>query len=98
MLAVELASATGLKINRLDILIDAPPQHREVEFRVDIYSASERRYRSLREVSPIVDSMARTQFDDCVKKVRIYATEEIRNALPENFDLTPVIQKVLASR
>jgi len=96
LLADELASATGLKFNRLDILIDAPPQHREVEFRVDIYSATERRYRSLREVSPIVDSMARTQFDDCVKKVRIYATEEKRNALPENFDLTPMIQKVLA--
>ncbi len=94
-LAEELSREIGRKINRLDVLIDAPPQHREVEFRVDIYSASERRYRSLREVSPIVDSMARTQFDDCVKKVRIYATEDIRNALPENFDLTPCVHRVL---
>ncbi len=96
-LAAELAAYTNVPVHRLDVLIDAPPQHREVEFRVDIFSASERRYRSLREVSPIVDSMAKTQFDDCVKRVRIYATEEIRDALSENFDLTPLIEKVLAS-
>ena len=95
LLAKELAVGTGLDVNRLDILIDAPPQHREVEFRVDIYTASERCYRPLRELSPIVDSMARTQFDDCVKKVRIYVREELREALPKNFDLTPFVKCVL---
>ena len=95
LLAKELAVGTGLDVNRLDILIDAPPQHREVEFRVDIYTASERRYRPLRELSPIVDSMARTQFDDCVKKVRIYVREDLREALPKNFDLTPLVKFVL---
>lgn len=94
-LAREIAAITGRDVNRLDILIDAPPQHREVEFQVDIYSASEHQYRPLREVSPIVDSMARTQFDDCVKKVRIYGTEEVRDALPRNFDLTDLVQRVL---
>ena len=95
LLAKELAVRTGRDVNRLDILIDAPPQHREVEFRVDIYTASERRYRPLRELSPIVDSMARTQFDDCVKKVRIYVREDLREALPKNFDLTPLVKFVL---
>ena len=95
LLAKELAVRTGRDVNRLDILIDAPPQHREVEFRVDIYTASERRYRPLRELSPIVDSMARTQFDDCVKKVRIYVREDLREALPKNFDLTPLVKCVL---
>ncbi|MFM8727395.1 MAG: metal-dependent phosphohydrolase, partial [Planctomycetaceae bacterium] len=66
---------------RLDLLVDAPPQHREVEFRVDIFLPSEQRFRPLREVSPIVDSMARTQFDDCVKKVRLFATPELRDAI-----------------
>ena len=95
LLAKELAVRTGRDVNRLDILIDAPPQHREVEFRVDIYTASERRYRPLRELSPIVDSTARTQFDDCVKKVRIYVREDLREALPKNFDLTPLVKFVL---
>lgn len=94
-LAEELVRVTGLSVGRLDLLIDAPPQHREVEFRVDIYTASEKRYRPLREVSPIVDSMARTQFDDCVKKVRIYGHEDVRNALPDSFDLTPLVRRVL---
>ena len=94
-LSVAIGDAIGRKVDRLDVLIDAPPQHREVEFRVDIYSASERRYRPLRDVSPIVDSMARTQFDDCVKKVRIFARAEIRDALPEGFDLNTLVENVL---
>jgi len=94
-LAKELGHVAGLEIGRLDVLIDAPPQHREVEFNVQVYTASEKKYRPLRELSPIVDSMAKTQFDDCVKKVRIYGTEELRNALPENFDITTLMHKVL---
>jgi HD superfamily phosphohydrolase len=95
-LAAALASQIGVEVGRLDLLIDAPPQHREVEFKVDIYTNSEGRYRPLRELSPVVDSMARTQFDDCVKKVRVFGREELRNSLPERFDLTKLVQKVLS--
>jgi hypothetical protein len=80
-LAERLGAAVGYSVGRLDLLVDAPPQHREVEFRVDIFLPSEQRFRPLREVSPIVDSMARTQFDDCVKKVRLFATPELRDAI-----------------
>ncbi|MCA9063496.1 MAG: HD domain-containing protein [Planctomycetaceae bacterium] len=74
----------GLSLRRLDILIDAPPRHREVEFKVDIFVPTQQRYRSLREVSPIVDAMARTRFDDSVKKVRIFAEESAcRNLLQQ---------------
>jgi HD superfamily phosphohydrolase len=97
-LSREVAQRLGRTADRLDLLIDAPPQHREVEFRVDVYVASERRYRPLRELSPIVDSMARTQFDDCVKKVRIFAKEAIRDALPEDFPLDRLVENVLAQR
>lgn len=86
-LATVLARATGLNLNRLDVLIDAPPLHREVEFRVDIFSETDRRFRPLREVSPIVDAMARTQFDDCVKKVRIFGSLELRNAVGKSSQL-----------
>jgi len=95
-LSCEVARSLGRTADRLDLLIDAPPQHREVEFRVDVFVASERRYRPLRELSPIVDSMARTQFDDCVKKVRIFAKEELRDALPEDFELNALVENVLA--
>lgn len=95
-LADRLAAATGQPCGRLDVLVDAPPQHREVEFRVDVYSASERSYRPLRELSPIVDSMAKTQFDDCVKKVRIFATEPLRDALPKGLNISQIIADAIA--
>jgi HD superfamily phosphohydrolase len=81
LLCRELQQKLGRPIGRLDVLIDAPPLHREVEFRVDVRISGDRRFRPLREISPIVDSMARTQFDDCVKKVRLFATEELRETL-----------------
>jgi uncharacterized protein len=68
----ELLSATcQCSLSPVDVLIDAPPLHREVEFKVDIYYPHENAYRPLREVSPIVASMSNTAFDDCVKRVRI---------------------------
>jgi HD superfamily phosphohydrolase len=90
-----LAQRIGRPVHRLDVLIDAPPQHREVEFRVDLYFASERRYRPLREVSPIVDSMAKTQFDDCVKKVRIFAAPELKDMLSPTFDFAGIMREVV---
>lgn len=59
----------------VDVLIDAPPVHREVEFKVDIYDAEDEAFRPLRDVSPIVASMSNTAFDDCVKRVRICVAE-----------------------
>lgn len=72
-LSVELGSAIGRQLSPTDILIDAPPGNREVEFQVDIFFPKENRYRPLREVSPVVRALAGTQFDDYVKRVRIYA-------------------------
>lgn len=83
-----VAEACDQPLQPLDILIDAPPLHREVEFRVDVYFASEHCFRPLRDVSPIVDAMARTQFDDCVKRVRIFGSpsSRIRPGLPPRPD------------
>lgn len=69
--------AVGQTIEPLDLLIDAPPPHREVEFKVPIYFPKEDRYRQLSEVSPVVESLARTQFDDYVKRVRLFARPDL---------------------
>jgi hypothetical protein len=57
------------------ILVDAPPAEREVEFRIQV---REKRphgtghvWRGLETLSPVVRSLAREQFDDLVKRVRI---------------------------
>jgi hypothetical protein len=79
----------------MDVLIDAPPQHREVEFRVDVWFRSSKEYRPLREVSPIVDAMAKTQFDDCVKKVRIFVSPEIRDLIPASLSVDELVLDAL---
>lgn len=64
-------------IGPTDVLFDAPPVHKEVEFRVDIYFPKQDAYRPLGEVSPVVSALARSQFDDDVKRVRVFASAEV---------------------
>ncbi|WP_437230084.1 HD domain-containing protein [Planctomicrobium sp. SH661] len=61
-----------LQLSQTDLLIDAPPPHREVEFAIDVYFPKQNLYRPLRSVSPVVEALATTQFDDWVKRVRVF--------------------------
>ena len=71
-LAEQLSRALNTSIAATDVLIDAPPPGREVEFDVDIYFPKEDLYRPLHQVSPVAEALAHTQFDDYVKRVRIF--------------------------
>lgn len=71
-LAELLARQTGCAIAPDEVLIDAPPPRREVEFHVEVYYPKEDAYRPLAEVSPAVHALATRQFDDFVKRVRIF--------------------------
>ena len=66
-------NALGRSIAPHEILFDAPPVEREVQFDVDIFFPKQNRYRPLDEVSPVVRTLAKDQFDDYVKRVRIFA-------------------------
>ncbi|MBS0210739.1 MAG: HD domain-containing protein [Planctomycetes bacterium] len=66
-----------------EILFDAPPQEREVEFNVEVFYSKEGRYRWLGDVSPVVRTLAEHQFDDYVKRVRIYAHPRVAAELRE---------------
>lgn len=81
-LAEELSREIGTTVEPWQVIIDAPPPRREVEFQVQIHFAKEDQFRSLTEVSPVVESMAQTQFDDSVKRVRIFIHPEIRDRIP----------------
>lgn len=81
LFANRLSAASGRDVAATDVLIDAPPPHREIEFRVDIFFPKEGIYRPLHEVSPVVDSLARTQFDDYVKRVRIFVHPRLTDAI-----------------
>lgn len=70
--AALLARALGRVVAPHEVLFDAPPIQREMQIDVDIYYAKEDRYRSLGEVSPVVRALAEEQFDDYVKRVRVF--------------------------
>ena len=65
----------------MSILIDAPPVKKEIEFKIDVkmktslLQDSPRQppaYAALEDMSPVVRAMAKEQFDDYVKRVRIF--------------------------
>lgn len=76
-LSQRLSQRLNQPVASTDILIDAPPTHREVEFNVEIYSSREAKYQPLHIVSPVVDTLAQKQFDDFVKRVRVFVHPQI---------------------
>ncbi len=88
ILAERLSARWKRPFAATDVLLDAPPPHREVEFNVDIFYAKENVYRPLASVSPVVDALARTQFDDYVKRVRVFAHPDLAALLTEHVDFT----------
>ena len=94
-LAERLSRRLGMAVAPETLLIDAPPAEREVEFSLQVRQrprdGGDRagpgpdHWRSLAELSPVVRSLAHEQFDDLVKRVRIFApavTAEAVSALP----------------
>jgi HD superfamily phosphohydrolase len=80
-LAAQLGPLIGESLASTDLVIDAPPGDREVEFEIDLYFPKTAEYRPLHEVSPVVRALAGTQFDDYVKRVRIYAHPRVARRL-----------------
>ena len=60
-------------VQPLSILIDAPPVEKEVEIEIDVFFPKSGQYRALEDLSPVVRAMAKEQFDDYAKRVRIFA-------------------------
>ncbi len=61
----------GETVTPAEVLIDAPPAGLEVQFNTEVYYRSEDAYLPLGEVSPMVRALAKEQFDDYVKRVRV---------------------------
>ena len=87
-LAERVSSRIGRRLPPDALLVDAPPAEREVEFRLQVRERPPRgvagtatRWRSLEDVSPVVRSLAHEQFDDLVKRVRIFAAPEMAEAV-----------------
>ena len=71
--AIIASTALGRVVAPHEVLFDAPPVSREVQISIEIQSPKEGTWRELADVSPVVRALATEQFDDYVKRVRIYA-------------------------
>lgn len=86
-LAAALSTRSGRPIAPDEVLIDAPPAEREVEFRLHVRERSDgggdgpHLWRRLEDVSPVVRSLAHEQFDDLVKRVRVFVAPGIADAV-----------------
>jgi hypothetical protein len=67
------SAALGRVVAPHEVLFDAPPVKLEVEFQIDVHYPKEHCYRQLGDVSPVVKTLARQQFDEYVKRVRVFA-------------------------
>ena len=94
--AAVASTALGRRIAPHEVLFDAPPVKRETEFHVEIFFPKENRYRPLAEVSPIVQSLAGRQFDDHVKRVRIFAHPRVADDLRQLSNLAELIEQSIA--
>lgn len=80
-----------------EVLFDAPPVQREIEFNVDVFFPKENCYRSLGDVSPVVQTLARKQFDDYVKRVRIFVHPGLVDEFATLGDLTEPLTEAIAA-
>lgn len=81
-LADRLNAYSRVKIAATDVLIDAPPVKLEVQFNLDVKqreaagSNSEPQFMPLGQLSPVVSALATNQFDNFVKRVRVFVNPD----------------------
>ncbi len=97
--AEQFAQLASARLRRVvaphEILFDAPPEEREVEFNVEVYFPKQQKYRQLVDVSPVVRALAKEQFDDYVKRVRVFAHPRVADDLRGLSDLTALLEQAI---
>ncbi len=89
-----------------EVLIDAPPVKLEVQFKIDIRqnikphglsAGSTARFEQLSNVSPVVRALATDQFDNFVKRIRVFISPARAAELPHSpDDITQALLSVAA--
>ncbi len=86
-IAAALGEALGVRVEPHEVLVDAPPVELEVDFDIEVYFSKTGVYRRLGEVSPVIRALAREQFDDYVKRVRVFVHPRLAGELRRLSDL-----------
>ena len=71
-LATAIADAIGEPVDANEVLVDAPPQGLEVQFKVQMFDRATSEFKDMAEASPVIQALATNQFDNFVKKLRIF--------------------------
>jgi hypothetical protein len=92
-LAETLSARLGRPIAAATLIVDAPPAAREVEFRLQVRepAAAGHAWRNLANLSPVVRSLAHEQFDNLVKRVRVFAPPDEAEAIAGCPDLESLL-------
>ncbi|MEC7500628.1 MAG: HD domain-containing protein, partial [Planctomycetota bacterium] len=94
-LAEQVSRVLGTKVVGSQVLLDAPPASREVEFDLDVFFAKHDCFQNLGQVSPVVRALAEEQFDDYVKRVRFFVDPLLLEPLQKIKDLSLLIEESL---
>ena len=95
ILADLLSLHTNQPIAPHEILFDAPQVEREIELNVEIHFPKENCYRLLGEVSPVVQTLAHEQFDDYVKRVRIFVHPRVAEEIRKTKSLSTLVEEAI---
>lgn len=87
--------AQKLAVAPPDILVDAPSINKEVEFRIDVFSQENNTYHTLSDVSPVVRALALEQFDEYVKRVRIFVSPDVSNKIRKNHQISNILLETI---
>lgn len=92
--AAVLRELHGIPVQEKDILIDAPPVGLEVQFQIPVRDRLGK-YRMIGDVSPVVHTLATEQFDNFVKRVRIFANPEFPQLISSSIDFAELLNKAI---
>ncbi len=94
-LAEVLSERLRTPVQAHEVLFDAPPVKLEVQCDIQIHFPKEHCYRALGDVSPVVKTLAQSQFDDYVKRVRVFVHPRLTARLPELGDAVELVQRAV---
>ncbi len=89
------STALGRIVAPHEVVFDAPPVWREVQVSIEIQFPKEGTWRQFAEVSPVVKALATEQFDDYVKRVRIYAHPRVVAELRRLTNLPQLLEQAI---
>jgi HD superfamily phosphohydrolase len=89
-----ISTALGRIVAPHEVLFDAPPVEREVDFHIDVLLLKTQEYRPLGEISPVVRALG-LQFDDYVKRVRLFAHPRVVRELRKLDNLAELLDSAI---